>query len=66
MQNKQFEIISDKNGYEHHLKEARRLVDLEIASLLPKLTDLALCERIAYILQTRGKRLRPVLVMLSA
>jgi geranylgeranyl pyrophosphate synthase len=65
MQNEQVKILSDKNGYECYLEEARRLVDQEIASLLPKLTDLALCERIAYVLQTQGKRLRPTLVMLS-
>jgi len=65
MQNEQVKILSDKNGYERYLEEARRLVDQEIASLLPKLVDLALCERIAYVLQTQGKRLRPILVMLS-
>jgi octaprenyl-diphosphate synthase len=66
MANEQFEIISDKNGYDSYLEEAKRLVDHDITNLLPKLTDLGLCERIRYVLQTQGKRLRPVLVMLSA
>jgi octaprenyl-diphosphate synthase len=66
MQNEQVKIIADKNGYDFYLEESRRLVDQEVTSLLPKLTDLALCERIAYVLQTQGKRLRPTLVMLSA
>jgi octaprenyl-diphosphate synthase len=66
MQNEQVEVSSDKNGYDIYLDEARKLVDQEITSLLPKLTDLGLCERIRYVLQTRGKRLRPILVMLSA
>jgi geranylgeranyl pyrophosphate synthase len=66
MANEQVEIISDKDGYDSYLEKARRLVDDEITGLLPQLTDLGLSERIAYVLQTRGKRLRPVLVMLSA
>jgi octaprenyl-diphosphate synthase len=66
MANEQFEIISDKNGYDSYLEEAKRLVDHDITNLLPKLPDLWLCERIRYVLQTQGKRLRPVLVMLSA
>jgi octaprenyl-diphosphate synthase len=66
MANEQVEIISNKDGYSSYLEKARRLVDDEIAGLLPQLTDLGLGERITYVLQTRGKRLRPVLVMLSA
>jgi geranylgeranyl pyrophosphate synthase len=66
MANEQIEIISDKDGYGNYLEEARSLVDDEITSVLPQLDNLELGERIAYVLQTRGKRLRPVLVMLSA
>jgi octaprenyl-diphosphate synthase len=64
MPHEQVEIVS--NGYAAYLEEARRLVDHEITGLLPKLIDLGLCERIRYVLQTRGKRLRPILVLLSA
>jgi octaprenyl-diphosphate synthase len=66
MPNEQIEIIADKNGYNSYLEEARRLIDHEISTILPKIADLELCEKIRYVLQTRGKRLRPVLVMLSA
>lgn len=66
MQNEQIEIIADKNGYESYLEEARRLIDHEISITISKIVDLELCEKIRYVLQTRGKRLRPVLVMLSA
>jgi octaprenyl-diphosphate synthase len=66
MPNEQVEIVAHKNGYDAYLEEARKLVNNEIISLLPKLTDLRLCERMTYVLETRGKRLRPVLVMLSA
>jgi len=66
MPNEQVEVVCDKSSYGTYLKEARRLIDHEISTLLPKIADLELCERIRYVLQTRGKRLRPVLVMLSA
>jgi geranylgeranyl pyrophosphate synthase len=66
MPNEQVEVVYDKSSYGTYLKEARRLIDHEISTLLPKIADLELCERIRYVLQTRGKRLRPVLVMLSA
>jgi geranylgeranyl pyrophosphate synthase len=66
MQNEQVEIIFDRDRYDAYLHEARRLVDHEIAGLLPKLTNLSLYGKIGYVLQTRGKRLRPMLVMLSA
>jgi geranylgeranyl pyrophosphate synthase len=65
MQNEQVEIIFDKDNYDAYLHEARRLVDQEIAGLLPKLANLSLCGKIGYVLQTKGKRLRPILVMLS-
>jgi octaprenyl-diphosphate synthase len=65
MPNEQFEIIFDKNRYDAYLKEARSLVDHEIKYLMPKLTNLSLCGKIGYILQTRGKRLRPIMVMLG-
>jgi octaprenyl-diphosphate synthase len=66
MPNEQVEVVYDKNGYEAYLEEARRLVDREISDCMPIIADLALFERIRYVLQTRGKRLRPILVMLSA
>jgi geranylgeranyl pyrophosphate synthase len=66
MPHEQTEVIFDKDGYKAYLEKARRLADQEITGLLPTLTNLELCERIQYILQTRGKRLRPIMVMLSA
>ena len=66
MPNEQVEVVFDKNGYDAYFEEARRLVDREISDCMPIIADLALFERIRYVLQTRGKRLRPILVMLSA
>jgi geranylgeranyl pyrophosphate synthase len=63
MTNEQVETIS--NGYDAYLEDVRRLIDHETANLLPTLTGLGLCDRLRYVLQTRGKRLRPTLVMLS-
>ena len=66
MPNEQVEVVFEKGDYNAYLEEARRLVDRELSDCLPKIADLALFERIRYVLQTRGKRLRPILVMLSA
>jgi geranylgeranyl pyrophosphate synthase len=65
MANEQPRLLFDKGGYEAYLEKARRLVDQEITGLMPTLTSLELGDRIQYILQTKGKRLRPILVMLS-
>jgi octaprenyl-diphosphate synthase len=66
MPKEQIEVIHDKGGYDRYLEEARRFVDIEITDLLPRLAALRLYERVVYVLKTQGKRLRPVLVMLSA
>jgi geranylgeranyl pyrophosphate synthase len=66
MPNEQVEVIYDKKDYDIYLDEARRMVDQELSDCMPRIAELALYERIRYVLQTRGKRLRPILVMLSA
>ncbi len=44
----------------------RKLIDSEITRLALQVSDLELGEKIEYTLQTRGKRLRPILLILSA
>jgi octaprenyl-diphosphate synthase len=66
MPNEQVEVIYDKKGYDTYVDEARRLIDQELSDYMPRIAGLALYERIRYVLQTRGKQLRPILVMLSA
>jgi octaprenyl-diphosphate synthase len=66
MQDRRVQSEYDKSGYHTYLDEARRVIDLELSNIMPRIADLGLCERIGYVLQTRGKRLRPTLVLLSA
>jgi geranylgeranyl pyrophosphate synthase len=66
MQDRRVQSEYDKSGYHTYLDEARRVIDLELSNIMPRIADLGLCERIGYVLQTRGKRLRSTLVLLSA
>ncbi len=54
------------DGYHAYLEKARRLIDLELADVTSQLADIRLAEKVRYILLTQGKRLRPILAMLSA
>jgi octaprenyl-diphosphate synthase len=55
----------DEEKYQAYLKEAREELFLEFSNLLSRVNDLRLNEKIIYALQTRGKLLRPMLVLLS-
>lgn len=52
-------------AYQTYLERTRREMDTEISSLIRKVANLRLNEKIVYVLQTRGKLLRPTLVLLS-
>lgn len=52
-------------AYQKYLEETRKEMDSEISSLMSRIADLRLNEKIAYVLQTRGKLLRPTMVLLS-
>jgi octaprenyl-diphosphate synthase len=66
MSGRKIELVTDTNGYNAYVREARRVIDLELEEVTSTITDLRLGEKIRYVLQTQGKRLRPILVMLSA
>jgi geranylgeranyl pyrophosphate synthase len=55
----------DERKYQAYLREAREELSSEISGLLPRISGLRLSEKIIYALQSRGKLLRPTLVMLS-
>ena len=63
---KQVKAACGEEGYLTYIENARRIVDFDISQILPMVADLGLCEKIEYVLRTRGKRLRPILVLLSA
>jgi geranylgeranyl pyrophosphate synthase len=58
--------ICQETKFESYLDNKRKLIDSEITRLALQVPDLALREKIEYALQTRGKRLRPILLILSA
>jgi len=59
------EFAFDEEKYQAYLKEARDELFSEVSNLLSRINNLRLSEKIIYALQTRGKLLRPTLVLLS-
>jgi geranylgeranyl pyrophosphate synthase len=57
--------VFDERKYQAYLEKAREELSSEISELLPRISGLRLSEKIVYVLQTRGKLLRPTLVLLS-
>jgi geranylgeranyl pyrophosphate synthase len=55
----------DERKYQAYFNETREDLSLEISGLLPRISGLRLSEKILYALQSRGKLLRPTLVLLS-
>jgi geranylgeranyl pyrophosphate synthase len=66
MSGKQIKTAYGEGGYLTYIENARRVIDFEISQIMPIIADLGLCEKIKYVLRTRGKRLRPIMVLLSA
>jgi geranylgeranyl pyrophosphate synthase len=64
-------MASDRNrasyssDFQSYCSNAKKLVDSELQTLLPAIAELKLRKQIEYALQTKGKRLRPTLVLLS-
>jgi geranylgeranyl pyrophosphate synthase len=59
------ELAFDPLRYQAYLKEARMDIATETSKLISRLNGFRLREKIVYALQTRGKLLRPTLVLLS-
>ena len=59
------EFAFNEEKYQAYLKEAREELFSDVSKLLSRINDLRLSEKIIYALQTRGKLLRPTLVLLS-
>jgi geranylgeranyl pyrophosphate synthase len=66
MSSKQIKVVYDEEVYNTYMEDAKRVVEVELSNIVPLVADLGLLEKIKYVLQTRGKRLRPILVLLSA
>ena len=65
MSSKQVKSICNDDEYIAYIENAKRVVDFEISQIMPMVADLELYEKIKFVLQTRGKRLRPIMVLLS-
>ena len=66
MTSKQTNTAYFDEGYLTYIENARRIIDHDISQVMSIVTDIGLCEKIKYVLRTRGKRLRPIIVLLSA
>ncbi|UCC58312.1 MAG: hypothetical protein JSW14_08220, partial [Candidatus Bathyarchaeum sp.] len=63
MLGKQVKTAYGEEGHLNYIENARRVVDFDISEIMPMVADLGLCEKIKYVLRTRGKRLRPIMVL---
>jgi geranylgeranyl diphosphate synthase type I len=52
--------------YENYLNQTKKLIDFELSKFVSSLSHLKLHSQIKYALLSKGKRLRPLLVILSA
>lgn len=66
MSSKQINAKYGKKGYLTYVENLRRDIDIEISQIMPMVADLELGEKINYVLRTQGKRLRPIMVLLSS
>jgi octaprenyl-diphosphate synthase len=62
---KKIQVVSAENGIQCYFEDVGTAVDSELQTLMAKITELKLQKLIEYVLRTRGKRLRPALVLLS-
>jgi len=58
-------LKSYSKDFQSYSDIAKELIDSELRTLLPAMAELKLQKQIEYALQTKGKRLRPTLVLLS-
>ncbi len=53
-------------SYESYIEKTKTAVESELLRMLPRISNLKLYNQLKYVLLTQGKRLRPVIVVLSA
>ena len=66
MTSKQTNTAYFEEDYLTYIENARRIIDHDISQIMSMVTDFGLGEKIKYVLRTQGKRLRPIMVLLSA
>lgn len=59
-------VPPDEKTFQSYAKNTKQLVELELSNLVSRIADLKLREKIEYALLSPGKRLRPLMTILSA
>jgi geranylgeranyl pyrophosphate synthase len=59
-------VIPDEKTFQSYVENTKQLIESELSNLVSRITDLRLHEKIEYALLSHGKRLRPLMVILSA
>lgn len=59
-------VTRDGKTFRQYVESTRHSIESELSKLLSRIGDLRLQEKIGYALLSRGKRLRPLMVILSA
>jgi geranylgeranyl pyrophosphate synthase len=59
------QVVSEEISFQAFLEEAKKVVDCELQNLQSVISQLRLHDKIDYVLNTEGKRLRAALVLLS-
>jgi geranylgeranyl pyrophosphate synthase len=59
-------VIPDRKMFQSYVENTKQLVESELSNLVSRIADLRIHEKMKYALLSRRKRLRPVMVILSA
>jgi geranylgeranyl pyrophosphate synthase len=59
-------VIPNEEMFQSYVENVKRLVESELSNFVSRIADLRLHEKIEYALLSHGKRLRPLMVILSA
>ncbi len=59
-------VMPDEKTFQSYIENTRQLIESELSNLISRIADLRLHKTIEYALLSRGKRLRPIMVILSA
>ncbi len=60
------QVIPDEEACQSYAENTKRQIESELSNLISRISHLRLHEKIEYALLSRGKRLRPLMVIMSA
>ncbi len=59
-------VMPDEKTFQSYVKDTKRTIESKLSDLISRIADLRLHGKIDYALLSRGKRLRPIIVILGA